>query len=53
LHTGWEAYFRKSLREVFLTSKMNVLLVCIPLAFICEASETLGFSTCLLFERCF
>lgn len=34
LASGWNAYLRRSFSEVLLTSKMNVLLLLIPFAFI-------------------
>jgi hypothetical protein len=40
LAQGWNTYLRRSFHEVLLTSKMNVLLLLIPLAFISKVDST-------------
>jgi len=37
LADGWGPYMNKSLREIFLGTKLNMLLPCIPLAMISNA----------------
>ena len=36
LADGWRAYWLRTLHDVFLTSKMNILLLCIPVAVIVD-----------------
>jgi hypothetical protein len=46
LADGWPAYLRSSFKEIFLGTKMNVLLVCVPLSI---ASHTLGWGDSITF----
>lgn len=36
---GWKAYMVRSLRGIFLTSKLNILLLCLPVALVCKAGS--------------
>mmetsp|Transcript_20769 Transcript_20769/g.49495 ORF Transcript_20769/g.49495 Transcript_20769/m.49495 type:complete len:416 (-) Transcript_20769:507-1754(-) len=38
-HSSWQKYFRESSEAIFLSTKLNLLLLCIPLAIMSSISE--------------